>query len=259
LTGARKLLLLLAAFALPVSGSAWAQPAQTLEEAPAKANGSAPSASPQAFVPIQPVIGKIHEAGATPDEDAPSVEVLRARVVAAPQDVKAHYALGHALRLSGKTAEAASMLVETTSIEPGMFLAYHELVLCKPSNEQLDEAAERLSHLRDERPHELMLRVALSEVLEQRGDCYAAARALVDLTYNGGVPEKYAAKVQARVHYLLSRVKDAQTAQTAKAEDGGLDALPPPLPESTLRRNIATSKVHDEKQTQSFGHSTLLP
>jgi hypothetical protein len=261
---ARKLPLLLAALVLCSNGSPRVAAAQTAKpdkskSAKADAQPDSSKAPTPGLVPIQPLIGKIQVPGAAADNDAPSLALLRARVAANPQDVKARFALGHALRMAGKNSEAGSELLEATSIEPSMFLAYHELVLCKPSNELLDEAAERLSHLRDERPHEFMLRVALSEVLEQRGDCYAAARALVDLTYETGVPEAYMAKVQARVHFLLSKVKDAQTAQTAKAEDGGLDALPPPLPESALRRNIATSKVHDEKETQSFGHSTLLP
>jgi hypothetical protein len=138
-------------------------------------------------------------------------------------------------------------------------MAYHQFTLCKPSNDQLDEAVERLSHLRDERPNELMLRVALSEVLEQRGDCYAAARALIDLAYQpDGIPAQYLPKVQARIHYLLSQTKDTQTAENAKTSDAGLEQLPAPSVNSQSGRDPSPAKGKDANQP-GFGHSTLLP
>ena len=190
------------------------------------------------------------------DPETLDLATLQTKVDEAPQDAKLRLAYARALRAAGKSYQAATECLETTALEPGMFVAYHELALCKPTNEQMDEAIERLNHLRDERPSELMLRVALSELLELRGDNYASARALVDLVYQDKVPRQYLPKVQARIHYLLSKTKDIQAAQGAKIDDGALDTLPAPLPESTLRRNIAASKT---KQAQGFGHSTLLP
>jgi len=190
---------------------------------------------------------------------AATIQLLQAKVQNLPQDAKLRFQLGKALRLSGDQAKAASELLEATALEPGLFIAYHELVLSKPTNAQLDEAIERLNQLKNERPKELMLRVALSEVLELRGDCYGAARALIDLVYDNGVPVKYLSQVQARIHFLLSQTKDVQTAQTAKSEDAGLDALPAPLPESPMVRSIAANKPKNGNQTPGFGHSTLLP
>lgn len=191
------------------------------------------------------------------DVSSSELAAVRAKVDAAPQDAKLRLELARALRGAGKNYEAATECLETSALEPGMYVAYHELALCKPTNEQMDEAIERLQHLRDLRPTELMLRVALSELLELRGDNYASARALVDLVYSNKVPQQYLPKVQARIHYLLSKAKDAQTAQNARTDEGTLDTLPAPLPESSLRRSsIAASKT---KNGQGFGHSTLLP
>lgn len=240
-------LVAVSAFAAAVTATA------AVADAPASTAEKDQSSLPPIVKQNRPLFGKIATPGISTDEIT-SIEVLHARVAASPQDAKARYALAHALRLQGQGTQAASQLLEATSLDPSYFIAYHELTLCKPTNEQLDEVTERLCHLRDERPKELMLRVALSEVLEQRGDNYGASRALVDLMYEGGVPPQYRSKVEARIHFLLSKAKDSTTAQSAKAEDGGLDSLPPELPGAGVKRDIAASK-----QTTSFGNSTLLP
>jgi thioredoxin-like negative regulator of GroEL len=234
--------------ALADTGSVASTPAATV--------AAAEDAGAPQLKPTQPLVGKITMPGIS--NETTSVEVLKARVAAAPQDAKARFNLAHALRLQGNNAQACSQLLEATSTDPSYFLAYHELTLSKPSAEQVDEAIERLNRLRDLCPRELMLRVALSELLELKGDNYSAARALVDLVYEQGVPPQHMAKVQARIHFLLSRTKDAQTTHTATEEDGGLDSLAPSMPETGYKRNIATTKVQG-KDTQSFGNSTLLP
>lgn len=190
---------------------------------------------------------------------AAAIEALEAKVQSSPQDAKVRFQLGKALRLSGDLQAAARELLESTALDPGMYFAYHEFRLSNPSSSQLNEAIDRLTQLKEERPKELMLRVALSELLELRGDYHDAAICLIDLVYENGVPVKYTAQVEARIHYLLLRTKDAQTTESAKSEEAGLDVLPAPLPEATVVRSIAANKPKTENQAPGFGHSTLLP
>jgi tetratricopeptide (TPR) repeat protein len=189
---------------------------------------------------------------------AAAVLVLRQRVQEAPQDAQAHYAYGHALRLTGRQEQATVQYLEATSFDPSLFVAYHELALSKARPEQLDEAIERLNALMAHQPKVLMLRVGLSELLEQRGKLYPAAKVLVDLVYEKAVPEKYLPRVEARIHYLLSKNKDAQTAERAHGDEGEADA-PLPLPESSLRRSLSATKLKDAKVMQNVGHANLLP
>lgn len=189
-----------------------------------------------------------------------AVEAARQVVQQSPENAKARYELGRALRIAGKNQEAASELLEATSMDPSLYVAYHELSLTKARPQQLDEAIDRLTILKDEKPKDLLLRVALSELLEANGKVYQASRILVDLVYQNAVPEKYVARVNARIHYLLSKAKDAHAAEKVAAEDPTEeDSLPPPLPESSLRRNLSASKIKDSKSVQGFGHAPLLP
>lgn len=189
-----------------------------------------------------------------------AVEAARQVVQQSPESAKARYELGRALRIAGKNQEAASELLEATSMDPSLYVAYHELSLTKARPQQLDEAIDRLTILKDEKPKDLLLRVALSELLEANGKVYQASRILVDLVYQNAVPEKYVARVNARIHYLLSKAKDAHAAEKVAAEDPSEeDSLPPPLPESSLRRNLSASKIKDSKSVQGFGHAPLLP
>jgi tetratricopeptide (TPR) repeat protein len=197
-----------------------------------------------------------------PAQSAPvaqEVAELQKQVDDSPQDAKLHLAYAHALRLSGKHEHAAKEYLEATSLEPSLFVAYHELSLSKARPELLDEAIERLNHLKENQPRNLMLRVALSELLEQRGKLYPAAKVLVDLVYDNAVPEQYLPKVKARIHYLLAKNKDAMAVAKAVNDDLENDSTPLPLPESSLRRNAATKTLKDAKVMQNFGNSTLLP
>lgn len=199
------------------------------------------------------------EAAAPSVPTAQEVRALKATVDDSPQDANAHLAYAHALRLSGKHDLAATEYLEATSLEPSLFVAYHELSLSQARPEQLDEAIERLNLLKENQPRNLMLRVALSEVLERRGKLYPAAKVLVDLVYAKAVPEKYLPRVEQRIHYLLSKNKDAQAHEKAINDDLENDSAPLPLPESSLRRGAATTKMKDAKVMQNFGNSTLLP
>ena len=189
-----------------------------------------------------------------------AVDAAREKVTAAPQDAKARYEYAKALRQAGKQAEAASELLEATAMDPSLYVAYHELSLVKARPEQLDEGIERLNMLKNERPKDLMLRVALSELLEQRGDSYHAAHTLVEIVYQNDVPAKYVARVQSRIHYLLSKAKDAHATEKAAPADevDEENTLAPPLPEASLHRNLSASKLKDAKG-QGFGHAPLIP
>jgi tetratricopeptide (TPR) repeat protein len=185
------------------------------------------------------------------------IENLHKAIQVSPQDAKLRFQLGKALLAVGNSKQAGTEFLEATALEPSMYIAYHQFTLCKPSNEQLDEATERLNHLKDEHPNDLMLRVALSEVLEQRGDCYAAARSLIDLTYTNAVPPAYVSKVQARIHFLLSRTKDIQTVNTEKGLDAGMEPLTAPPPD--WKNGLAAGKGHNGDEKPDFGHSSLMP
>jgi tetratricopeptide (TPR) repeat protein len=193
------------------------------------------------------------------DRHAADVKAAREKVQANPQDARARFELGRALRLSGKTEQAASEYLEATTLDPSLYLAYHELSLMKCRPEQTEEAIDRLNGLKETKPKDLMLRVALSELLEKKGQTYPAARVLVDLVYQNAVPPKYLNKVNTRIHFLLSKTKDTQTAQKVQSEDEDMDGAPPPLPETTLHRNLAASTKAKDKSVPGFGHTTLLP
>ena len=184
-------------------------------------------------------------------------------VETSPRDVKKRFELAESLRLSGDLKKAAVEYLDVTSLEPAYYIAYHQLIRTKPSSDQLDEALERLKKLEEHKPKNLMLRVALSEVLEQKGDLYDAARTLVDLQYAHGIPEKYQAKINARIHYLLSKTRDVANLKTAQQHvqetDTDIDAVPVPLPDSGLDRGLSATKLKDSKVPAGYGHARLLP
>jgi DNA-binding SARP family transcriptional activator len=180
-----------------------------------------------------------------------------------PRDARKRFELAEILRKSGDLKKASVQYLETTLLDPSYYLAYHQLLSCKPTNDQLDEGIERLEKLDQEHPQELMLRVALSELLEQRGETYKAARALVDLQFVDAVPTKYSAKINARVRYLMGKVKDAQTTekaqQTVQPTADDLDAVPIPLPDTTASTDFYTDKLKDTRTNEGYGHTKLLP
>lgn len=187
----------------------------------------------------------------------------RAQVESNPTDAKAHYTLAELLRKTGRHKEAAHEYLETTQIDPSYNLAYHQLSVIGADPAQLETAVSRLKALKGEKPNDLMLRVALSEIQEKQGEYYQAARELIDLIYQNSIPEKYKAKVNARIHYLLSKAKyDEINAKGVTSEDE-LDVVPPPLPESVAKaneaKNLAASKGRDAHAVRGAGHTPLLP
>jgi tetratricopeptide (TPR) repeat protein len=181
-------------------------------------------------------------------------------VAANPNDPKKRFEFAESLRLSGDLKKAVIEYLDVTSLEPAYFIAYHEMVRSRPTEDQLDEAIDRLKKLEDKRPKNLMLRVALSEVLEKKGELYAAARTLVDLQYSHSIPEKYEMKINTRIHYLLSKAKDlasSNSAQHAQDTSEDVDATPLPLPDSS--NGTSGNKLKDPKVTEGYGHARLLP
>jgi tetratricopeptide (TPR) repeat protein len=191
------------------------------------------------------------------------LKVAEQAVQLAPRDAKKRFELAELLRKTGELRKASIQYLETSLLEPNYYLAYHQMLLCKPSNDQLDESIERLTKLEEQLPKELMLRIALSEVLEQRGETYKAARALVDLQFSEYIPPKYTPQINARVRYLLGKSKDMQ--MTEKAQQVGqtptedLDSVPLPIPESTAAKDLSEAKLKDSRVTEGYGHTKLLP
>jgi len=194
---------------------------------------------------------------------AEQVKVADQAVQAAPRDPKKRFEYAELLRKSGEPHKASIEYLETSVLDPSYYLAYHEMITCKPTDEQLDEAIERLTKLEEQMPKELMLRVALSEVLEKRGEIYKAARALVDLQFSEYIPARYQPQINARVRYLLGKSKDQQTTEKAQAvgtmPTDDPDAVPLPIPENTASKDLSDAKLKDSKVTEGYGHNKLLP
>ena len=210
------------------------------------------------------------QAAAAPATSAPAkpegvpsqqdLQAARAQVRENPSNPKARFALAELLRRAGRHREAAQEYLQATDLDPTYYICYHLLATINADAGQIDDGIARLSKLQEEKPKELMLRVALSELMERRGDYYPAARVLVDLVYQNAVPVKYQPKINARIHYLLIRAKEAQNVESnTTAAEEELDALPPPLPESSFRKDIPASKIKESRVMRGVGHAPLLP
>ncbi|MBS2007502.1 MAG: hypothetical protein JST01_10700 [Cyanobacteria bacterium SZAS TMP-1] len=184
---------------------------------------------------------------------------MKSQADAEPSDHKLRYDYAEALKKAGRLKDAAREYLAVTELEPGLYHAYHQLALCTGEKPLLDEAIARLNFLKEEKPKDLMLRVALSELYEKRGEYYQASRVLVDIIYLNAVPEKYLTKINNRVRFLQSKVKDSQALDKVSGGDATEDAGPAPLPEATLNRDLSISKVKEPRVMQGFGHATLLP
>jgi len=212
------------------------------------------------------------ESTVSPHRTAPSAEAqanerftndelarMKSQIEAEPSDAKLRYNYAEALKKSGRLKEAAHEYLGATELDPGLYHAYHQLSLCTGEKSLIEEAISRLNFLKEEKPKDLMLRVALSELYEKRGEYYQASRVLVDIIYLNAVPERYLTKINNRVRFLQSKVKDGQALDKAAAGDATEDAGPAPLPEATLSRDLSISKVKEPRVMQGFGHATLLP
>lgn len=188
------------------------------------------------------------------------LQSARAQVRENPSDYKAHFALAELLRKSGRQQDSSQEYLQATEIDPALYVAYHQLSVVSSDTAELDQAIARLTKLKDEKPKDLMLRVALSEILEKRGSFYQGARVLVDLVYQNAVPDKYLPKVNARIHYLLVKSRDSQEVDKSAAfSEEELDTLPPPLPEATFHKNLAAYRLKESRVMRGVGHAPLLP
>jgi tetratricopeptide (TPR) repeat protein len=184
----------------------------------------------------------------------------REQVRTNPNDAKAHFQLAELLKKAGRNREAAQEYLETTGLDPTMYVAYHALTVCSDDQQLIDEAMTRLEKVRESHQKDLMLRVALSELLEKRQNYLQAARVLIDLQYDNGVPDKHRARVNARIHYLLAKSKDAQLAEKQPVpSDDELDVVAAPLPDTGLRKGLTASKIKESREMKGMGHVPLLP
>lgn len=190
---------------------------------------------------------------------APDLVHLKARVQAEPSDAKVRYAYAEGLRKLGRNKEASHEYLAVTELDPAFYHAYHQLSVISSDKQLLDDAISRLNFAKAEKPKDLFLRVALSELYEKKGDSYTAGKVLVELVYDNGVPEKFAAKVNQRIRFLQAKSKHGQSLDKAFVNDDTMETNPPPLPEGTLNRDLSISKVKEPRVMQGFGHATLLP
>lgn len=197
-----------------------------------------------------------HQGQSEPAED---IGALKMKVEAEPGDAKLRYSLAEALRKAGQNKEAAREYLQVTETEPTFYHAYHQISVISSDKHILDEALGRLNFLKDERPKDLLLRVALSEIYERKGDYFNASKVLIDLVYLNEVPEKYAQKVNNRIRLMQAKAKDSHSLDKAYVGDEQMENAPPPLPEATLGRDLSISKLKEPRVMQGFGHATLLP
>lgn len=194
-------------------------------------------------------------------ETPPTFEELRHAKATSennPADAKLKFAYGEVLRRAGKPKEACRIYLEAAELDPQFYLAYHQMSLICEDNNQLQEALTRLNHLKAERPKDLLLRVAMSELLEKKGDYYRGAHTLVELVYDNAVPEKYLDKVNRRIRFLMSKARDNYAATALTQHEETVDAPPLPLPEGSLNRNFSGSKIREPKTMRSMGHVPVL-
>jgi tetratricopeptide (TPR) repeat protein len=194
----------------------------------------------------------------TPPTEA-EFKLAKDNLQAAPKDFKMHFALGELYKRSGANKEAVKEYALATELNPAFYVAYHQMAFSNPDSQVVEAAIERLNKLKEEKPRDLLLRVALSELLEQRKEYYHAARTLVDLLYQNAIPEQHIAKVNSRIRLLLGKAKDMQTLEKARGIEDDMEVVIPPLPEASLRRNLHASKIKEPKVMPGVGHAPLLP
>ena len=205
-------------------------------------------------------------AGAQSQSQLPAQQLddAKAAVQLRPDDAHTHYAYGEALRKCGKYRQAASEFLDAADLDSTMYAAFHQIAQINCDSSQIDEALTYLSELDEDRPNDLMLKIALSELLERKAEYYKAARALIDVSYTDKLPPKLTPRIKARIHYLLAKARQdqnegksfASASMTNKGiEDDENGGLPPPLPDNMPTRPI---KSGDNSATEGPGHSTLL-
>ena len=195
----------------------------------------------------------------------PDLDKARENTENNPSSPDLSFKFAEALRLNGESVKANHQYLHTTEVEPSFYLAYHQLFLYCNDQRILDEAINRLRFLKQDKPNELMLRVALSELLEKKREFYEASRELIDLVFANLVPEKYKEKVNTRIRYLQAKTTTAQSHREANFGDAhlGESISTPPLPvnDEILKRGMSLSKVKfdtpDLDSDSNFRHVPL--
>ena len=144
------------------------------------------------------------------------IKSIRESIDLSPLDVSKRLRLARLLKQSGQTRQAAIEDLNATAVDPSTCIAYHEMLQNKASVDQINECVARLTKYDQLQPNQLSVRMTLSELYEEKGDYYQAARVLVDLQYvKGAIPTKFAELIDERIHGLLNDSKDAQTTEKA--------------------------------------------
>lgn len=185
-------------------------------------------------------------------------------VSSAPVDLTKRLHLARLLLRSGNTRRAVIEYLNITVLNPKSYIAYHEMLLAKPSVEQINEAVARLNRLDDIKSKQLVATTVLSELYELKDDYYQAARVLVDLQYSHTIPPKYLAQITSRIHVLLSKDKDSRTVEKAIEHKTNVEeaefnpSTPVPMPDVTATDTPA-NKLRSNKALEGYGHAQLLP
>jgi hypothetical protein len=197
---------------------------------------------------------------------AQEIQSTRDSIQQCPLDVSKRLHLAALLKRSGDIRQAAVEYLNTTAVDPSCCIAYLEVLRNKASVDQIDECLARLTKYDQLKPAQLPVRMTLSELYENKGDYYQAARVLVDLQYvKDAIPPKFAQQIDGRIHALLNDSKDVQTTEKAiEHKDNIVQAestptTPVPLPDLKMNKDVPASKLRNTKMTEGYGHSQLLP
>jgi len=198
------------------------------------------------------------ETGSTQPAAPMTVEQAREASDNDPVNAKLKFQYAEALKRAGKNEDAIREYLVTTELDPSHYVAYHQLSLANPDAKSLAEAVKRLTHLMSDKPKELMLRVALSELLECQGHYFQASKVLVELVYENAVPPKYTVKVNNRIRYLQTKARGEHANRRVQEAQVKTDSIPPlPLPEENLSRGLSASRLEKGHEVDGFGHSVL--
>lgn len=180
-----------------------------------------------------------------------------------PSNAKLRFDYAELVRRSGDLKGACREYLHATEIDGAYLLAYHQLALNCTDAILTTEALKRLQHLKEQHPDDLMIRVALSELLENQGKYYEASRVLVELVFKNVVPVKYSTKLNSRILFLQAKARAQHIDRGAHEGHHGtgkvehVDSVPVPLPEESLNSGLRASRLEPSTQGDSFGHSRL--
>lgn len=186
-----------------------------------------------------------------------ALEECRNESEANPGDAGIKFKYAELLRAAGQNEEACQAYLQVTEIDASNYVAYHWLSQICDDQGQLSEAVSRLEYLMQTKPKDLLLRVALSELLERQGNYYRASRPLIDLIFADGVPPAYAKKVNDRIRFLQARAKEVQVKRKASEIKLGHNEVDLPLPGESLEKGLYATRPDDSGSDSEFGNTRL--